>query len=57
MKNMVLLQKDDDGNIVCQQLSEKGRQYVKSDIEDGGYWEEGGTILLDEIDEILDKEI
>lgn len=56
MKNIVVLQKDDDGNIHCKQISEKGREYIKV-YEDQGMWEEGGTILLDELDEILDREI
>lgn len=56
MKNMVVLQKLDDGTIYCQQISPKGKEYLKV-YEDQGMWEEGGTILLDELEEILDKEI
>jgi len=58
MKNMVVLQKDEDGNIWCQQLTEKGIKFVENvDSEDDEYWEKGGTIVLDEIEEILDKEV
>jgi len=58
MKNMVILQKDDDGNIVCAQISEGGKAFVEEGEEgDEQYWEAGGTILLDELNEILDKEI
>jgi len=57
MKNMVILQKNEDGNIYCQQITEKGIEYVNSDVEDEGYWEEGGTILPDELEEILNREV
>lgn len=57
MNNMVILQKDDDGNIYCRQLNEKGITYAKSDNEDDGMWEEGGTITLEELDEILNCEV
>jgi hypothetical protein len=57
MQNMVVLYKLDDGTIYCKQLTEKGLEYMNEDtIEDLGYWEEGGTITLDELEEILDKE-
>lgn len=56
MKNIVLLY-NEDGNLYCQQITEKGKEYVEADLEDHGMWEEGGTIVLDELDEILDREI
>lgn len=57
MKNVVILQKDDNGKIYCQQITKKGIEYMKETDVDNGYWEDGGTILLDELEEILDKEI
>jgi hypothetical protein len=57
MKNIVTLQKDEDGNIYCKQLSKTGKKYVQDTTEDPGFWDEGGTILLEELEEILDKEI
>jgi uncharacterized protein YaaQ len=58
MKNVIALQKDEDGNIICRQLTQKGKEYAEEiGITDEGYWEDGGTILLEEIDEILDREI
>ncbi len=56
MKNMIVLQKLDDGSIYCQQITEKGKEFIKV-YEDQGMWEEGGTIVLDELYEILDREI
>jgi len=56
MKNMVILQKE-DGAIYCQQITEKGKKFLENNEKDDGYWEEGGTITLDELEEILDKEI
>lgn len=57
MKNVVALQKTEDGHIYCKEITDVGLRYLedtegKPDI----YWEEGGTILLDELEEILDKE-
>jgi len=57
MKNIVVLQKQNDGTIICQQITKKGIDYINDDKEEGGYWEEGGTIVLDELEEILDREI
>jgi hypothetical protein len=61
MKNIVTLQKDEEGNIYCQEISEEGLKLIKrindGEIKDTGYWDKGGTILLDELEEILDKEI
>ena len=58
MRNMVILQKDEDGNIICSQLSEEGKEFVE-DGEEGevDFWCPGGTILLEELEEILDREI
>lgn len=60
MNNMILLQKKEDGTIFCSQITEKGKEYVEIFDDAGidkGYWEDGGTITLDEIDEILNREI
>jgi hypothetical protein len=58
MKSVVVLYKDEDGAIYCHKLSEKGVLFYKNeDSEDGGYWEEGGTIVLSELEEILDSEV
>ena len=58
MKNVVILQKLEDGDIYCQQINKKGIEYMTDHKEEEEvYWEEGGTILLDELDEILDREI
>jgi hypothetical protein len=58
MKNMVVLYKDDAGDIVCRQLAQKGIDELKAGGDAGeDYWEEGGTILLDQLEDILDKEI
>jgi hypothetical protein len=60
MRNLVVLQKDKKGNIYCQQLSEKGKQF-RLDNPDGNesddLWDVGGTIVLSELEEILDREI
>lgn len=58
MKNVVVLYKNDEDQIVCRQLSATGIALRKAGGNEGEeYWEEGGTILLDELEEILDKEI
>jgi hypothetical protein len=55
---MVVLYKDEAGDIICRQLAQKGIDELKAGGEAGeDYWEEGGTILLDELEDILDKEI
>jgi len=54
---MVVLQKDENGKIYCTQISEKGVLYYNDGNNDEGYWEEGGTILLEELEEILDREV
>jgi hypothetical protein len=58
MKNVVMLHKGKDGNIYCKEITKKGIEYVETfEGEDPDYWDEGGTILLEELEEILDKEI
>lgn len=65
MNNIIVLQKMEDGSIHCSQITEKGKEFVKSAVEGGtieledldGYWEEGGTIELEELEEILNKKI
>lgn len=56
MNNIVMLQKDKNGNIYCQELNQKGIEYVKAE-NDEEYWDEGGTIVLDELEEILERMI
>lgn len=57
MKSVVVLYKE-DGDIYCHKLSKKGVAfYMKRNPKDGGYWEEGGTIVLSELEEILDSEV
>ena len=57
MKNIIVLQKEEDGSILCQQITEKGIEFYLGDNEDHEMWEDGGTITLDEIEEILNREI
>jgi len=59
MKNMVVIQKDEDGKIYCSQISEKGKEFhlTLTEESDEGYWEKGGTIVLEELEEILDREV
>jgi hypothetical protein len=60
MNNMVVLYKTEDGDLYCQQLSEEGIRYMKEDSEtdeDNGYWDDGGTIVLEELEEILDRQV
>ena len=58
MNNVIVLYKNEDGSIYCHELTEKGVKYWESGDEEGWeYWKEGGTIVvLDEIEEILNKE-
>ena len=58
MKNVVVLYKDEDELIYCHKLSKKGVAfYLDETSVDDGYWEEGGTIVLSELEEILDSEV
>ncbi len=57
MKNVIMLHKTEDGNIRCQQITKKGKRYMETVQDDPVYWEDGGTIVLDELEEILDREI
>jgi len=57
MKNIVFLQKNKDGSIYCSQLTQDGKHYIENNKKKNNYWEQGRTILLDELNEILDKEI
>lgn len=57
MKNIVVLQKQEDGNILCQQITPKGKEWYLTGEEDEGMWEDGGTIALEELEEILNKEV
>lgn len=58
MKSVVVLYKDEDGLLYCHKLSKKGVDfYLDESSVDDGYWEEGGTIALNELEEILDSEV
>jgi hypothetical protein len=58
MKNIVVLQKDEDGDIICQQVTKKGIKWMKKhEGEEDKCWEDGGSILLDELDDILNIDI
>jgi len=57
MKNMVILYKTEDGGIYCQQITKKGKEYVEADMPGHGCWDDGGTIVLSELEEILNREI
>jgi len=57
MRNMVILQKTENGNIYCKQITEAGKKEHFSKTYDPGFWEDGGTIVLDELEEILDREV
>ena len=52
-----MLYKDEDDNIYCQQITQKGKEYVEADNDDHGMWEDGGTITMDDLEEILDRDI
>lgn len=60
-RNMVVLFKTSDGQIYCKQITPEGLEAIggnfdkESEFEDI-YWEAGGTITLDELDEILSKD-
>lgn len=58
MKNMVVLFKTEDGKLYCKQATKAGLQYSEDSYEGDSseWWEEGGTILLEELMEILDSE-
>ena len=56
MKNIAMLYKTEDG-LYCQQITKKGKQYIDEKTKDEVYWDKGGTITLDELDEILDREV
>lgn len=57
MKNIVMLYKDEDDHIYCQQITQKGKEYVEADNDDHEMWEDGGTITIDDLEEILDRDI
>jgi len=56
MKNMVALQKTENGDIYCYQLGDKGVDHLLKGIDEG-YWQAAGIISLEELEEILDREI
>ena len=55
MNNMIVLQKNDEGHIICWELSDKGVKLAQEDYPDEGLWEEPGRIEVEEIEEILNK--
>jgi hypothetical protein len=58
MKNMVVLYYNQMGELYCQQISEKGKEVLSAKFhEDNKYWDEGGVIEFDELEEILNKDI
>jgi len=59
MNNMILLQKNEDGSIYCKAITQKGKEYHLDPTaeHDDGFWDKGGTILLEELEEILNREI
>jgi hypothetical protein len=60
MRNIISLYKDDDGNILCRYITQKGKEYVEECIKTNklaDYWGEEAVITIDEIDELLDKEL
>ena len=58
---MVVLYKTEEGDIYCSEITEKGLAAVEAMNsgleEDDGYWAQGGTIVLDELEEILDRQV
>lgn len=62
MNNVVVLYKTEEGYLYCRQITEEGKKFLEM-MEAGvttdgpSYWEDGGTILLEELMEILDREI
>ncbi len=60
MKNMILLQKTEDGELYCREISQKGIEYyldLKDDDQDEAYWELGQRVWISEIEKILDKDV
>lgn len=57
MKNIILIQLDDDGTIQCQEITPEGKQYMLDTEEDNNYWTEPKSIYLDEIEDLLQKEV
>ena len=57
MKNVIVLYKNEEGDIMCQSITPEGFKMSESLEEDQGYWHEAGKIELDEIEGILDQEI
>jgi len=61
MKNIIVLQKQANGTIYCAEISEEGVKHMEEALEEGCedplYWKEGGTITIEEIEEILDKNL
>lgn len=56
MKAIIMLQKLEDGTIYCRRVAPEYNVNI-SDCGESPYWEDGGTVVLEEIEELLDKEI
>jgi hypothetical protein len=61
MNNVVILFKNEEGDLFCRQITKEGIKYMaeskKSGFAEPFYWEEGGTILMEELEEILDRQV
>jgi len=62
MKNIIILQKEEDGNVSYRQVTELAIDYVKENnfIDPSHlpeYWEKWVTIPFEDLGEVLDKEI
>lgn len=60
MNNVVVLYKTEEGILHCRELSDKGRTHleeINTSGEDEGFWKEIKIIQLEDLDEILNKQI
>ena len=57
MKNMVVLYKNEEDHIMCHQINEEGMARLQDGRGNDVEWSDGGRIELDELEEILDREI
>lgn len=57
MKNIIVLQKQEDGTLYCSQITKTGIESMKEEGENPGFWDDGGSITFEEIEEILNKDI
>lgn len=52
MKAIIMLQRLEDGTIYCRRVRPKYNVNI-SNCGEAPYWEDGGTVTLEEIDELL----